>query len=195
MACIFGDQPERVQMSPKGVVHAASYINVGGFYIHKWKEEDVWIPKEKKLFLACKRASGNVLRKWIVNRNTPITCKNCLKAMGLLDEQETKRYVVFNTKTKEFFKNTNSNCSQWSEDIYESFLFRREHTAEQQCMVWRYRVKDTIMNYIEWADAGKPEYILMNYKEWVAAGRPEHYKERIKDKNLEVKRVILSIDE
>ena len=179
MACIFGDQPERVQMSPTAVVHAASYINVGGHNVYRWREGNTWVPKEKKLFLACKRTSNNIQEKWIVSRNTPITCKHCLKAMGLLDEQETKRYVVFNIKTKEFFKNTNSNCSQWSEDIYESFLFRREHTAEQQCIVWRYRVKN----------------ILMNYTEWVAAGRPDYHKEKVRDKDLEVKRITLSIDE
>ena len=175
MACIFGDQPERVRISAKGAVHAAAYVKTGGY---KSYASGNWIPIVEKLRIACKRTLNDIPERWIISRNTSITCKHCLKAMGLLTGPEIKRYIVYNTKTEEFFRNTNTRFTQWTEDINDSYLFKNKHAAEDRCLVIRYRVKD----------------VLISYKEWEAAGSPMCKREEVKDENLEVKQVTITID-
>jgi hypothetical protein len=98
--------------------------------------------------------------------------------MGISTEPEMKRYIVYNTETKEFFRNSTSRCSKWTEDINDSYLFKRRQAAEDRCLVRHHRVKDVLVSYDKWRLAGSP------ICEW----------EMVKDENLEVKQVTITID-
>ena len=174
------DQPLRVRLTKSGVVHAAAYRNYGGFT--QWYQGDnrsEYVPKQKRLEIACRWRRPGTLDEFLVPNTEKITCKSCMKRMGMVEGPiSPKRYVVHNKDTGEYLKNTNTRCSGWSDSLSDAFFFRTEHTAEDKCKVYRYRVGNKLLTYTEWAKAG----------------RPERKQERIHDPCLEVKAVKITLE-
>jgi hypothetical protein len=185
MACIYGDQPLRIQKAKDGVIHAGSYQDYGGFTSMVYnretgRSENKFIPKRKRISIVCSRYSrDDTVESDLVENTHSITCKSCLKLMGLIDDSENaKRFVIVSKETGEFYKNTSTRCSVWSESIYEAFFFKRKGTAEAKCMSWVYIVD------------GK----ILKYREWQAAGRPKATHTRLPDPNMEVKMVKIMVE-
>jgi hypothetical protein len=187
MSCLYGDQPLRIQLSKNGVIHAGSYQNYGGFLRSRFDpingvlSGSEWVPEKKQINIACRHMKyGESLEHKKISNKKKITCKSCMKLMGLLDEPlSTDRFVVRRKDTGEFFKNTNTRCTSWSDSVYDAFFFKRRHTAEGRCKVMKYETKDGT---------------LLSYKEWVAKDRPSARPRGVYDQNLEVKKIKVSIE-
>lgn len=164
MPCLINkDQPIRVRLSKTGVIHAAAYRDYGGFtqWTHtRDSKGSIYVPRQKRLQIACRWGNMKIpLDKFIVPNTTPITCKSCMKQMGMVEGPVSpKRYVVRNIKTGEFMKNTSSRCSGWSDSLTDAFFFRTEYTAKDKCKVYRHLVGDELMTYAEWVKAGQPKF-------------------------------------
>lgn len=183
MLCLANkDQPLRVKLAENGVVHAAAYRDFGGFT--RWAPSgSKWVPKQKQLEIACRwRAPRKDLEKFLVSRTkNNITCKSCMKRMGMLEGPiSPERYVVRRIDSDEFLKNTNSRCSGWSDNLSDAFFFRTKHTAMAKCKVYRYQVGDKLLTY--------SEYRKINPHSTVRC-------ERMHDPNLEVKKVKIELEE
>jgi len=191
MSCLADrDQPLRVRLSKDGVVHAAAYRNFGGFTRYSYssynhnsdtaESREEYVPKQKRIEIACRwRFPKKDMSKLLISNAENITCKSCMKRMGMVEGPiSPKRYVVLNKDTGEYMKNTSSRCSGWSESLSDAFFFRTEHTAKDKCRVSRYRVGDELMTYAELKKAGNPKY----------------KRERIDDPCLEVRSVKIVLD-
>jgi hypothetical protein len=150
------DQPIRVRTSKKGVVHGAAYQNYGGFTRYRGaermgeKDAGEYVPKQQRLTLACRWKKPKGLEEFIVPNTEQITCKQCMKRMGMIEGPiAPKRFVVRRLDTGEFMKNTNSRCSGWAESLTDAFFFRREHTAKMKCSEYHFRVDDELIGYSE----------------------------------------------
>jgi len=180
MPCIYGDQELRVQLTKGGVIHAGTYQNFGGFTRHDWKSGVTeFIPKRRGIRIAC--SWDEIPESKLVDKKEKITCKNCMKRMGL-DESplSPQRFVVRRKDTGEFMKNTGTRCSGWSNSITDAFFFKRKHTALDKCKLWRYK-------------AGN---VVLTYSEWVAKGRPKNFKRvKIYDPNLEIRPVKFELED
>jgi len=175
------DRPLRVQLTKGGVIHAATYRDYGGFtrYIHN-EQRGEYVPKQKRLEIACRWKAPILSKDHLVPNTTHITCKSCMKRMGMSEGPVSpKRYVVRRIDTGEFMKNTASRCSGWSDSLTDAFFFRTEHTARDKCKVMRYRAGNKLMTYAEWGKAGRPR---VKY-------------ERVYDPNLEAKSVKFTLEE
>jgi len=160
------DQPLRLRFTPKGVVHAGSYQDYGGFTRYLYKpslsgtgQQTEYVPKQKVVRIACRWKDPKPdMENYIISNQTQITCKACMLRMDMVEGPVSpKRFVVRNTETGEFLKNTTSRCSGWSDSLSDAFFFRTEHTAKSQCKVIRYRAGNKLMTYVEWAKAGRPK--------------------------------------
>lgn len=185
MGCIHGDQPLRIKLTPGGVTHAGSYQDYGGFHrtkyhhLHGTEASREWVPKQKRVIQACRRwRNQKELANHLVANSNEITCKSCMKLMGLIEEPvSAERYIIRKISTGEFYKNTTSRCTPWSDSVYDAFFFRKEHTAVQKCKRWRYFVD------------GDP----LTYSDWLTAGRPRHEHKIIMDPDLEVRPVDVTV--
>lgn len=165
MRCLINkDQPLRVQISKGGVIHAAAHTK-----------------DPKKLSIACRWESlEEPFKGYLVSNTTSITCKACMKRIGMYENPESpKRYIVRKIDSGEFLKNTNSRCSIWSNSVSDAFFFRKKHTARNKCEVVFHRVGDKLMTFVE----------------WVEAGRPINELETIHDPNLEIKAVKFTLED
>lgn len=136
MPCLLKDQPLRVRFTPKGVVHAASYRRYGGFsYYHCASKRFKNIPEHEVVQIACRwREPKEDLSKFLVSNKEKITCKACIKRMGMDDGPESpERYVIRRKSDGKFMKNTYSRCSGWSDSITDAFFFRKRYTAVGKC--------------------------------------------------------------
>ncbi len=186
MPCIYGDQPLRIKLTEKGVTHAGAYYDYGGFNRTKYDPTSgvartrEYVPKQKRVRMVCRwRGVPENLDEYVVSNKNKITCKQCQKLMGLTETPlATDRFVVRKKSTGEFGKNTSTRCTPWSDSLNDAFFYKRRHTAEDKCKMYRYEVD------------GK----LITYGEWAAAGRPKHSLRRVSNPDLEVKTVKIRLE-
>jgi hypothetical protein len=136
MPCLLNkDQPLRVQLSKNGVVHAGDWTTEGGGYrytYHAHGRTEEKVPLAKKIRVACKWRG--VDPKFEISNKESITCKSCMKAMGMIEGPVfPKRYVVRRKDTGEFYKKTASRCSVWAPDLIDAWFFKRQADALNYC--------------------------------------------------------------
>ena len=175
MSCVFGDKPLRIQLSRGGVIHAGSYEDYGGF-TRGFGENREYVPKQKRVSIVCRwRGLPDNLDQYLVSNDHEITCKTCQKQMGLIEEPLAKdRFIIRKKSTGEFFKNTSTRCTSWSDSITDAFFFKRRHNAQEKCKHYRFETED-----------GR----LLTYNEYIQLGRPPYTGRRVIDPDLEVKKV------
>ena len=61
-----------------------------------------------------------------------------------------QRFIVRKKSTAEFFKNTSTRCSPWSDSVTDAFMFKRKHTAQDKCKTGRYEVDGKLYTYSEY---------------------------------------------
>jgi hypothetical protein len=135
------DHPFRIQFGPNLVVHAAREYTYGGFYRSTYKynsgnRSKEYIPEQKRITLACSRGAWKYtetdenMKNYLVPNNTPITCKSCLKKLGMDEDYEPSnvRYVVKDNETEEYYRH-GYGCS-WVENILDATLYKVKHGAE-----------------------------------------------------------------
>lgn len=130
MPCLISkDQPLRIRMTAKGVVHAGD-MEFRAAYTDGLGDK---IPSRYVPVRVCRY--GSVPYHTVIKPQTQITCKACMKMMGILEEPVfPKRYVVQEVSTGAFFKNTDSRCTSWSNALSDAFLYKHEHQARKRCM-------------------------------------------------------------
>ena len=188
MSCVFGDQPLRLQLSKNGVIHAGSYQSYGGFKRwHRETNEYENVPVQKRIRVVCSRwRPGERLEKFLVSSQENITCKDCMKLMGLIEEPLAgDRFVIRKKSTGEFYKNVTTRCTMWADNITDAFFFKRKHTAEAKCKMTRYVVEDKLLTYSE----------MINWrKKNDDRGNVYPSRKRIMDPDLEVRKVNISLE-
>jgi len=138
MVCILKqDHPLRVQFGPGLVVHAARQDMYGGFYRYRYtSSESELVPKRKIVCIPCKnryslKEQGLFADNYLVPNTTPITCKLCLKRLGMSEEKASPvRYVIIDNETGEYYKHARYSCS-WVQDMLDATLYKMRHPAEQ----------------------------------------------------------------
>lgn len=180
MPCLLSnDQPLRVQLSKGGVIHAGDH--------HHYTERRLWkggsrldevIPAHTGIRIACSWREIPLDKE--VSKKKTITCKNCMKRMGMIEGAVfPDRFVVRRKDTGEFFKNTRSRCSVWSEDISDAWFYKRRGDAEKKG------------KRVRWIDdkgtAHDCSYWVARQKGW---RREEYY-----DPNIEVKKVKIELED
>lgn len=138
------DYDLRVQYKEGGVVHAA--------YKHTVPKHSTWtgldrrsieVPAREVVAIACKRvgfSNPGVNEVHLVPSNNKITCKNCLRVMGIIKAETTPaRYVVVDTKTSMFLKRARGFCKDpWVEDILDATIYKSRPAAVNQTKLHRY---------------------------------------------------------
>ena len=144
MPCLLNtDQPLRVQLSNNGVIHAGRFYTTRPHTSITWVGEaenriEHYHPAKEVVQIAC--SWKDTSEEKIVSNNKSITCKNCMKRMGMVEGPIfPTRFVVRKKDTGEFYKNTTTRCSEWADDISDAFLFKRECDALRHCTNQRYR--------------------------------------------------------
>ena len=143
MPCLLNkDQPLRVKLSKNGVTHAGDYFTTRAYTQYSAANRDgEKIPSREVVRIAC--SWKNVGKSKVVSNKEPITCKNCMKAMGMVDGPVfPDRFVIQNTETGEFFKNTRSRCSVWSADVTDAWFYKRKGDAKRQTQTTKYKLDD-----------------------------------------------------
>jgi hypothetical protein len=165
------DYDMRVQIG-KGKVHAAYMSTYGGFTryvggINGRKEKE---PVQKVVYTACSWKRFPETSRHITNKNKTITCKNCQKAMGLIEGPVfPNRFVIRKKDTGEFYKNTRSRCSVWAEDLCDAWFWKRQGDARRVCKRTR------------WYDENGNVVPRPNYREMSRFRKETYY-----DPNLEI---------
>ena len=138
------DYDLRVQYHDGGVVHAA--------YKHTIPKHTTWmglgrkgieVPAHETVAIACKRpdfSNDGVNEAHLVPSKNEITCKNCLRVMGIIKPKPTPvRYVILNTETGEYLKRERGFCkSPWVENIFDATLYKSRPAAVEQTKRYRY---------------------------------------------------------
>ena len=179
------DQPLRVQFTEKGVVHAGEYGIFGGEHKTIWGERDEngrlktkKMPQRKGIRIACSWKEVPLSAE-VSNRKT-ITCKNCMKKMGMVEGPVfPDRWVIRRKDTGEFLKNTSSRCTAWSEHVIDAWFWKRKGDAKKRCKTGR------------WVDNQGRPHKLQKYED----GKGLYEYEWIVDPNLEIKRVKVTLED
>jgi len=133
------DHPLRVRFGPGLAVHAAQEYTFGGFQRFVTGGGLVTVPEQKRITIACggipsrlyEKGSANIKRKHIMPNTTSITCKKCLKALGMDDEYKpsTTRYVVYDNEAEEYYRHSRYSCS-WVKHMLDATLYKVRAAAE-----------------------------------------------------------------
>jgi hypothetical protein len=139
------DYDLRVRYHDGGVVHAAYKHTIGPY--KTWRglgsggmEEK---PAREVVAIACKRvgfSNPGVNEEHLVSNKNEITCKNCLRVMGVITPKTTSaRYVVVDTKTGMYLKRGRGFCKDpWVEDVLDATIYRSKPAAIHQTKRYRY---------------------------------------------------------
>ncbi len=132
------DWDKRFQLSKDGVVHAARTINVKTTVQYKYnytshKQERVGtVPAHDRLMSACSTYWSKDPNDFMeVANTTEITCKNCMKAMGIKPTvaPSNKRYVLMEVASGYFYKNGGYSTSVWQDDVMNATLYKTKKGA------------------------------------------------------------------
>lgn len=181
----------RAQLTSGGVVHAAYKHTIGPYTTYSWgNREGTKVPQQEGVFLACRRRmlriEDSLSEKDILPKNTAVTCKNCLKVMGITAEEPTPtRYIVIDTKTGMYFKKTRNFCSDpWVDDVLDATIYKSQSAAVHQTKrVFYYDADGNEMPY--------KEYNKMGFKERQERG---WYTKYLPHPRYEVKEVKITIE-
>lgn len=109
-----GDHPYRVKSKGSRIVHAARDKSKRGEHAHT----------------ACGLWAETFHRWVILEDRPPITCKTCMRALGITKEPETDiRYIIYDGATRMYFRRTHYS-GKWVENIYEATRWRSRFTAK-----------------------------------------------------------------
>lgn len=178
------DHPIRVQFGHGLVIHAAREQKCGGFNRYVYDNDSrltkvEYVPPTTRIYVACSYCK--VEERHIVANNSAITCKQCSKRLGLDKVKASpERYVVVNTETGEFYKNSR-HCSNWIDDILDATLYKVKGVAE----------KLTTQRYYVNGDGNEvtfSEYLKLRGKDKGAAER------RRKNPNRNMRTVTITVD-
>ncbi len=178
------DQPLRVQLTNNGVVHAGRWDKTYKTIRRIADGQYMTIPPRDIVRIAC--SWKEVPEGKIISNKNSITCKNCQKKIGLVEGPVfPDRFVIRNTKTGQFFKNTTSRCSAWADDLTDAFLWKRRGDAENRCKTGG------------WYDEEGNRHHHQKYirdENGIISGKVYKYKQ-IRNPDLEIKRVKITIVE
>jgi len=139
------DYDLRVRYSENGVVHAAYKHTIGPFKTWRGLESGGMEekPAREVVAIACKRigfSNPGVNEEHLVPSTHKITCKNCLRVMGVIKPKPTPvRYVVMDSKTGEYLKRERGFCKNpWVENIFDATLYKSRPAAIEQTKRYRY---------------------------------------------------------
>ena len=168
------DHPLRVQFGPGLVIHAAREYIYGGYtrYIPGGGSER--IPEQKRVTVACggavsrlyDRKDSRYVSDYLVPNTTPITCRNCLRRLGMDEDYKASnvRYVVFNNKTEEYYRHSRYSCS-WVNHMLDATLYKVKPAAEKHTKRLYYVNKDG-------KDITRDEYLKVIQRERQLGIRP-----------------------
>jgi len=179
MPCLLDkDQPLRVQTSKGGVIHAGDYHIFGGYTSWNSLTGKKNIPREEDVRTAC--SWKRVSKSKIVSNKKPITCKNCMKKIGMVEGPVfPDRFVVRRKDTGEFFKNTRSRCSVWADDLTDAWFYKRRGDAMRKIKRVRYVDRDGVAHDCSLFDARR-----LGYK-----------REVYEDPNMEIKKIRITLED
>ena len=176
------DYDMRVQIG-NGKVHGARMSEYGGFTRYMMGGDRERIPVQNVVSIACKWKHIPEDSPHITDKRKTITCKNCQKAMGMAEGAVfPDRFVIRKKDTGEFYKNTRSRCSVWSEDISDAWLWKRKGDAKRITHHKRWEIDGQLLTYSELLKRG------LNYR--TARGKEV----RIADPNLEIRKVKITLE-
>jgi hypothetical protein len=162
------DYPMRVQFGKGLAVHAA-YASAA------YKESP-------RIYIACcyKKISASD----VISNTNKITCKSCMKQMGILDEKASPvRYIVKDNETGQYLKK-GSYCIGWVDDPTNATLYKMKHVADDHTMLSLYESDDgRRLTYGELNDLSREERNSANFKRIT-----------IKNPKRDVKKVTLLIE-
>jgi len=109
-----GDHPYRVKSSGSRIVHAARDRSKHGGQAHT----------------AC-GLWADTFHGWTILEDRPtITCKTCMRTLGIIMEPETNiRFVIYDGATRMYYRRTHYS-GKWVEHIYEATRWRNKITAD-----------------------------------------------------------------
>ena len=163
------DYPNRAQI-PGGVVHAAIARQIPSrettIYIHGERSK-VKCERHIEISTACRKNNGTM--GWAtgkfepnnlveVDKDTPITCKNCLKSMGDEDHVPVINKFVIREKETGYFRGTSG---KFVKDLTAAKLFQLERVALKQISTSEYytnsgrRVEDKEYWSLKWSERKK----------------------------------------
>ena len=179
MPCLLNtDQPLRVQTAKGGVIHAGDYHHFHGRHIWRSGRKGEYIEPHEGVRIAC--SWKEVPKSKVVDNRNAITCKNCMKKMGM-DESAVfpDRYVIRRKDTGEFFKNTRSRCSMWSKDLSDAWFYKRKGDTKKR------------INRVRYVDDAGMEHSCGYY----VAKQKGYRRIEYADPNLEVKKVKITLED
>lgn len=120
------DYDQRFKISNSGVVHAAYIKDAVYTYDSEKKYCSAYNnPAVKAISIACSRSNYAVkdYDHKLQPKTTTITCKQCQKAMGFMDEEPNPvRYVLRDNKNKLYYKKQ-TYCGKWVAEITNATLY------------------------------------------------------------------------
>lgn len=147
---MYQDWPLRVKVVEKGVVHAARP------YGSRPNDKFYKFYKDTSIFISCMdswRRSNQHNRLIHVEKNTPITCKNCLRELGDTDYKKeiSERFVIMD-KDGLFMKSRGKRTGE----LADARLFK----AKAPAIVWITKIlyldgEDNEVNYGTWLQLGR----------------------------------------
>lgn len=152
------DYPYRMVVAKGGVVHAAciEYRRGHTTYTYKAKGEKGFrkeIPPRDVYTRACKWEDIGLAEgeEMLVASSTEITCKQCLKAMGIVEARASaERYAVMEAESGKFFKKSARWCKDpWVSDILNATLYQMRSAAERVAGSSGKRVVKTVKLIVE----------------------------------------------
>jgi hypothetical protein len=173
------DYPLRVQLGPDRVVHAATEQKLSAYTTHQFGGRTFESPARTIIRTAC--SYKELSKKDLVENTTPITCKNCAKAIGMAEPKRSpKRFVVMRNDTGDFYKKAGW-CAKWVEDPTEATLYKIRGAAEK------------IATRRHYFDALGKEISYHEYLKQSREGKKASMK-RIKHPNYEIKTMTVTLD-
>lgn len=175
--------PKRVKTHSGKVIHAAR-ITISAPYTYYSNEHGaITRPEKKTVFTACYQTPTNSLQE--VDNTEVITCKKCMKAMGMLDKATfTKRYVLCEIESGYFFRKAGYR-KNWVNNFADATLYKVRAAAEKQ---------GNILEYfdIEGNEMSRKAY----YSILQAERRPKgmYMKERFAEEKYKIRIVNLTLD-
>ncbi len=151
------DHDIRFKKTRSGVVHAGRITKYGRTsykYNPDTKQNEVIRrPEDQVIKLACgwESLDYNKNKSKIVNKTETITCKNCQRRLGFIDDEPNPlRYAVQNKETGEYFKKSGT-CAKWVKDITNATLYTGKRNISYWLKVWEYKDdKDNIITAEEY---------------------------------------------
>ena len=137
------DHPIRVQFGKGLVIHAARKETCGGYDRRDYTGPGVkiiHISEREVVRIACRWE--DIPKEYVVKNTTPITCKQCLKALGMFEKEASpKRFVVKRRDTGEYFQKKR-HCPKWVDNILDATMYKVKPAAESHTKRVFYRDTD-----------------------------------------------------